>query len=84
MNTERFTTKEAAEHLGVSPARVRQMVANGEIESEKFGRDTVITADALDVAKRRKTKPGPTPKAENGMPQAAPTKQANKKKGGKK
>ncbi len=65
MNSERFTTNEAAERLGVSPARVRQMVASGEIESEKFGRDTVITAGALKVAATRKTKPGPTPKAAN-------------------
>jgi excisionase family DNA binding protein len=63
MSTERLTTNEAAARLGVSPARVRQMVAKGEIESEKFGRDTVITAEALKVAAARKTKPGPTPKA---------------------
>jgi hypothetical protein len=62
------------------------MVAKGEIESEKFGRDTVITAEALKVAAARKTKPGPTPKpkvtATNG--QATPTKKRAAKKGGRK
>ena len=85
MSTERFTTNEAAARLGVTPARVRQMVVSGEIESERFGRDTVITAAALAEAMKRKTKPGPTPKvkvaATNG--QATPKKRAAKK-GGKK
>jgi excisionase family DNA binding protein len=63
MSTERLTTNEAAARLGVSPARVRQMVASGAIVSEKFGRDTVISSAALAEAMKRKTKPGPTPKA---------------------
>jgi excisionase family DNA binding protein len=88
MNSERFTTNEAAERLGVSPARVRQMVASGEIESEKFGRDTVITAEALKVAATRKTKPGPTPKAKADLGTIVPkpkrtTTKATAKKGSK-
>jgi excisionase family DNA binding protein len=71
-----YTTNEAAALLDVTPARVRQMVARGEIESEKMGRDRFITPAALEEARRRKTKPGPTPSAKaNGAAQA--------KKGGK-
>jgi excisionase family DNA binding protein len=75
MSSERFTTNEAAERLGVTPARVRQMVARGEIESEKHGRDRFVTADAITEAMKRKTKPGPTP---NNKPSAA-----NKRAGGR-
>ncbi len=84
MSTERFTTNEAAARLGVTPARVRQMVVSGEIESERFGRDTVITAAALAAAMKRKTRPGPTPKvkAEVSPNGEKPTRAA--KKGGKK
>ncbi|HEX8773703.1 MAG TPA: helix-turn-helix domain-containing protein [Pyrinomonadaceae bacterium] len=58
-----FTTEEAAAELGVTSARVRQMIIDGTIEAEKFGRDLLITAEALQVARQRKTKPGPTPTA---------------------
>ena len=64
MSKELYTTNEAAGLLGVTPARVRQLVANGEIEAERLGRDNFITPDAIEAAKQRKTKPGPTPKAE--------------------
>lgn len=58
----RYTTNEAAVLLGLSAARVRQMVARGEIASEKFGRDRFVTAAAIEEARKRKTKPGPVPK----------------------
>lgn len=64
MSAELYTTNEAAELLGVTPARVRQMVARDEIESVKMGRDRFITAKAVEAARQRKTKPGPTPKVE--------------------
>jgi excisionase family DNA binding protein len=78
MDKQLYTTNEAAELLGVTPARVRQMVARDEIESEKMGRDRFITAQAIAAARQRKTAPGPTPKA-NGA-----TKKPATKKGGKK
>jgi excisionase family DNA binding protein len=58
-----YTTNEAAALLDVTPARVRQMVARGEIASEKMGRDRFITAEAIEEARRRKTTPGPAPSA---------------------
>ena len=77
MDPKLYTTNEAAARLDVTPGRVRQMVARGEIESVKMGRDRFITAAAIAEAQQRKTKPGPTPK-DNGT-----TKKAAKK-GGKK
>ncbi|PYS76534.1 MAG: DNA-binding protein [Acidobacteria bacterium] len=80
MSKETFTTREAAEKLGVSSARVRQMILEGDLPAEKFGHILVIHAAALEAAKHRKTSPGPAPKPKtNG---AAPLKRA--KKGGRK
>jgi excisionase family DNA binding protein len=62
MSRNLYTTNEAADLLGVTPARVRQMVARGEVESEKLGRDRFITAEAIETAKHRKTSPGPMAK----------------------
>jgi excisionase family DNA binding protein len=77
MNKTLFTTNETAEALGVTPARVRQMVARNEIASEKMGRDRFITAQAIAVAQQRKTSPGPAPKAKPGQSNG-------KKRGGRK
>lgn len=77
-----YTTNEAAAILDVTPARVRQMVARGEIESEKMGRDRFITAKAIEGAKQRKTKPGPVasmPKANGDAKPARAAKKGSKK-----
>jgi excisionase family DNA binding protein len=78
MEKEAFTTKEAAESLGVSAARVRQMVLDGSLPAKKFGRDLVITRGALEAARQRKTSPGPAAKSRSEKPAKA------SKKGGKK
>lgn len=77
MSAELYTTNEAADLLGVTPARVRQMVARDEIDSVKMGRDRFITAKAVEAARLRKTKPGPKPKPESKPPTRA--KKGNKK-----
>jgi excisionase family DNA binding protein len=82
MEKTTYTTSEAAAKLGVTVGRVRQLVLDGTLQAEKFGRDLVITAEALELARQRKTTRGPEPKPKDGD-QAKP-KKASKKRGGKK
>lgn len=42
-----FTTGDAATCLGVTPARVRQLIREGRLPSEKYGRDHLISEEAL-------------------------------------
>ncbi len=37
-----YTTETAAEFLGVSAARVRQLILEGRLKSRKYGRDHLI------------------------------------------
>ncbi len=60
-----FTTAQAAAELGVTSARVRQMILKGELAAEKFGRDLMISAEAIARAKKRKTTPGPSAAGQN-------------------
>lgn len=62
MSKQAYTTGQAAAELGVTPARVRQMVLDGLLPAEKFGRDLAISADGIALARQRKTAPGPKPK----------------------
>ena len=66
-----FTTNEAAAVLGVTPARVRQMVLTGLLSAEKFGRDLAIPPESIEAAKQRKTTPGPIPGAKLAAAQPA-------------
>jgi hypothetical protein len=61
--SKNYTTNEAARELGVTPGRVRQMIVDGLLKTERFGSVHVIKPDALKIAAARKTKPGPGPKA---------------------
>ncbi|MFN7949008.1 MAG: helix-turn-helix domain-containing protein [Blastocatellia bacterium] len=82
MKDKLLTTKEAAERLGITAGRVRQMVLAGQLESAKPGRDLVIRESALaSVADRR---PGRPPKAEaKDSPAKNGRNRAAKKKGAK-
>jgi len=51
--SETLTTKEAADRLGVTPGRVRQLVLSGDLPAEKFGRDLMIKATDLELVKDR-------------------------------
>ncbi|HYE72614.1 MAG TPA: excisionase family DNA-binding protein [Blastocatellia bacterium] len=48
-----ITTKEAAEELGVTIGRVRQLVLDGTIKAERFGRALVISKAEIEKAKKR-------------------------------
>jgi excisionase family DNA binding protein len=52
---ELLTTSQAAQKLGVSAGRVRQMVADGQLPVVRLGRDNLIRAADLALVKDRKT-----------------------------
>lgn len=56
-----LTTQEAAERLGVTSIRVRQLISGGRLPAEKFGRDYMIKEEDLKLVEDRK--PGRPPKA---------------------
>lgn len=43
-----MTTKEAAEYLGVSPSRIRQLIMDGVLTATKRGRDNWIERDQVE------------------------------------
>jgi excisionase family DNA binding protein len=46
-----INTTEAAEALGVSVRRVRQLIAEGKLQAQNLGRDYAIEASALESVK---------------------------------
>jgi excisionase family DNA binding protein len=48
-----LTTKEVAEKLGVTVGRVRQMIADGHLPSQKIGRDNFIKESDLSLVENR-------------------------------
>lgn len=42
-----FTTETAAKYLGVTPARVRQLILEERLDSDKYGRDHLIKEECL-------------------------------------
>jgi excisionase family DNA binding protein len=68
-----LTTREVAERLGVTAARVRQLVLSGDLPAEKFGRDLMIKETDLRLVADRPM----------GRPPKAKPAQSNGKKRGK-
>jgi len=56
-----LTTPEAAERLGITVARVQQLIWKGRLPAQKIGRDYVINEDDLKLVAERK--PGRPAKA---------------------
>ena len=50
---ETLTTDEAAQELGVTPARVRQMIRAGQLPATRFGRAHVIYRKDLALVEER-------------------------------
>ena len=73
-----LTTEQAAERLGITPARVRVLIREGRLPAQNFGHAHMINEDDLKLVADRK--PGRPRKAQG---QKA-TKAAGKKKGRKK
>jgi len=54
-----FTTCDAAKYLGVTASRVRQLIVEKRLPSQKFGRDHLIREDDLkEYFSSGKKKPG--------------------------
>lgn len=48
-----ITTTEAAVRLGISSARIRQLVANGKLPAQKFGPVNMVRESDLDLIRNR-------------------------------
>lgn len=60
-----MTTREAAEHFGVSPTTIRSMITSGKVSAYQLnGRYVVSLQEIMQAAQRVKTAPKPEPQAE--------------------
>jgi excisionase family DNA binding protein len=53
-NMKMLTTREAADKLGVSDTRIRQMILSGRLPASQFGKAHVIKEDDLKLVADRK------------------------------
>jgi excisionase family DNA binding protein len=56
-----ITTKSAAEILGVTPVRVRQLIQQGQLAAEKRGRDHLLNKKEVQRFNRLGRRPGGRP-----------------------
>ena len=56
-----ITTKSAAEILGVTPVRVRQLIQQGQLPSVKHGRDHLLHKEEVQRFNREGRRPGGRP-----------------------
>jgi len=56
-----ITTKNAAEILGVTPVRVRQLIQQGRLAAEKRGRDHLLDSKEIERFNRHGRRPGGRP-----------------------
>lgn len=56
-----ITTKNAAEILGVTPVRVRQLIQQGQLQSAKRGRDHLLHEEEVQRFNRHGRRPGGRP-----------------------
>jgi excisionase family DNA binding protein len=71
-----ITTTEAAERLGISSARIRQLVASGKLPAQKFGPVNMVKEADLDLIRNRPSagrppKPTDSPKRATGQKNAS-------------
>jgi excisionase family DNA binding protein len=57
-----LTTKQTADRLGISPARVRRLIIDGVIKAEKVGRDNFVSEGEVKRLESEDRKPGRPPK----------------------
>lgn len=72
-----LTTQQAAEKLGVTAGRVRQMIVDGQLPAVKMGRDNFIKESDLKLVEGRKV--GRPSKSANAGEKKAKTHAAKKK-----
>ena len=79
-----LNTREVAERLGITQARVRALIQAGRLPSQQFGRDHLIKESDLKLVEDRK--PGRPPKSDKAAPSpnGKVTVKKTTKKGGKK
>jgi len=65
-----LTTQEAAEKLGVTAGRVRQMIVDGQLPAMKVGRDNLIREIDLTLVEDRKVGRPPNTKTASDKKQA--------------
>jgi excisionase family DNA binding protein len=56
--SKKLTTKEIAGQVNLSPIRIIQLIQNGFIEAEKFGRDYMVDSKYVEIIKNRPEKRG--------------------------